>query len=132
MIEGTMKLTTHQFGEVEFDESIIINFDGGILGFDEFKKFIVISEEDGIFCWLTSVDEPEVVFPLFPINALVDNYPQENDFEAYGIVKLEKNPKDITLNMKAPIYLNHGDNKGFQKIIDKDDFPIDYKLFIEN
>ena len=127
-----MKLKTHQFGEVEFDENIIIEFESGILGFDEHKKFIVISEEDGIFYWLTSVDEPELVFPLFPMKVISENYPEEKDFEVFGIVRMQKNPSDITLNMKAPIYLNQDTKKGFQKVLDSDEFPIDYKLFIEN
>lgn len=127
-----MKLTTHQFGEIEFEEKIVLEFKNGILGFDEHKKFIVISEEDGIFYWLTSVDEPEIVFPLFPMKVISEKYPEEENYEVYGIVKLEKNADDITLNMKAPIYIDHTNNKGFQKIIDSDEFPIDYKLFIEN
>lgn len=127
-----MKLKTHQFGEIEFDEEIIVEFEGGILGFDEHKKFIVISEEDGIFYWLTSVDEPELVFPLFPMKVISENYPEVTNYEVFGIVKFQKNPGDITLNMKAPIYLNQDSKKGFQKIIDSEEFPIDYKLFIEN
>lgn len=127
-----MKLQTNQFGEIEFEESIILEFESGILGFDEHKKFIVISEEDGIFYWLTSVDEPELVFPLFPMKVIAENYPDVKDYEVFGIVRMQKNPSDITLNMKAPIYLNQNLKKGFQRIIDNDEFPIDYKLFIEN
>jgi flagellar assembly factor FliW len=33
--------------------------------------------------------------------------------------------------MKAPIYLNHGDKIGFQKILDKEEYPINYKLFVQ-
>lgn len=127
-----MKLTTHQFGEIEFDEKIIIEFESGILGFDELKKFIVITEEDGIFYWLTSVDEPELVFPLYPMKVISENFPEVTGYEVFGIVKLDKNPGNITLNMKAPIYLSQDAKKGFQKIVDSDEFPIDYKLFIEN
>jgi flagellar assembly factor FliW len=41
------------------------------------------------------------------------------------IIKKKKTPK------KAPIYLNLEENKGFQKILDDEKYPIDYKLFIE-
>ncbi len=126
-----MKLQTLQFGDIEFDENIIIKFEDGILGFEDQKRFIMITEDDGIFYWLTSVDEPELVFPLFPLGLINDKYPVVENFEAFGIVNLDKDVNNITLNMKAPIYLNHGDKKGFQKILDKEEFPINYKLFVE-
>lgn len=127
-----MKLQTKQFGEIEFDEEIIIEFTDGILGFESFKKYILITEEEGIFNWLTSIDEPEIVFPLFPIGLLQENFPAEEAHLPYGIVKLSKNPGDITINIKSPVYLNMDSKTGFQKIIDSDKYPIDYKLFIEN
>lgn len=126
-----MKLQTQQFGEIEFDENILISFEDGILGFEDFKKYVLITEENGLFFWLTSIDEPEIVFPLFPINSLHDNYPQDNDHEVFGIVKLSKEPSEISINLKAPIYLNHGTKSGYQKILDTDQYPVDYKLFVE-
>ncbi len=127
-----MKIKTDQFGEIEFDEDIIIEFNDGIIGFENLKKFILISEDDGIFYWLTSVEEPEIVFPLFPATLLDDNYPSEEDFETFGIVKLSKEISEITINLKAPIYISLDKKVGFQKIIDNDKFEIDRKLFIES
>ncbi len=127
-----MKITTRQFGEIDVDENRIVTFSDGILGFEDLKKFVLITEENGIFFWLTSIDEPEVVFPLFPVRLLIDNCPQEEGCEAFGIVKLDKIPTNITINLKAPVYINQGKMSGFQKIIDKEDFAIDYVLFVDN
>jgi flagellar assembly factor FliW len=127
-----MKLKTKQFGEIEFDEHIIIKFPEGILGFEKYKKFLLIIEDESLFYWLTSIDEPELVFPLFPTRLLEENFPSESDYEAFGIVKLDKNPSNVTINLKAPIYLNQNEKVGFQKIFDNENYPIDYKLFIEN
>ncbi len=127
-----MKLKTDQFGEVEFQEEKIISFENGILGFEELKRFLLISEDEGIFYWLTSVDQPEIVFPLFPINLLMENYKQNEGYEPFGIVKLDKDPANITINLKAPIYINHEDKNGFQKIIDSEAYPVDYQLFVKN
>lgn len=126
-----MKLHTQQFGEFEFEDDIIVKFDEGILGFEDFKKYVLITEENGIFFWLTSIDEPEIVFPLFPINTLLEDYPQDNSYEVFGIVKLSKEPSEISINLKAPIYLDHGSKSGYQKILDTDKYSIDYKLFVE-
>ena len=127
-----MKIKTNQFGEIEFDENIVITFKEGIIGFENLKKFILITEDEGLFSWLTSIDEPEIVFPLFPALMLEEKYPTEEGCEVYGIVKLSKDISDITINLKAPIYINHSKKEGFQKIIDNDKFEIDRKLFIES
>ncbi len=127
-----MKINTYQFGEIEFDENHIISFSDGIIGFENLKKFILLSQEDGLFFWLTSVDEPEIVFPLFPVKLLVNEYNEIENFEAFGIVKLDKTPSNISINLKAPVYLNQEQRVGYQKIFDDDKYPLNYQLFVEN
>ncbi len=127
-----MKLQTIQFGEVEFDDGIILSFSDGIIGFENLKKYVLLSQEDELFFWLTSVEEPEIVFPLFPVRLLMNDFEEKDEVVAYGIVKLDKNPAEITVNLKAPVYVNQTEKTGTQKIFDNDDYPIDYKLFVEN
>ncbi|NOX18799.1 MAG: flagellar assembly protein FliW [Chlorobi bacterium] len=126
-----MKLKTLQFGEIEFSDDLIIEFKDGILGFEDLKKYVMITEEEGIFYWLTAVDEPEIVFPLFPISSLKEEYPQKDGYEVFGIVRLAKEPSDITINLKAPIYINQSEKTGYQKILDTEKYPVDYNLFVE-
>lgn len=126
-----MEIITKQFGKHQFDESIIIEFKEGIFGFSEYHKYILISVEDELFYWLTNIEEPEIMFPLFPIRLLEENYPQLEGYEAFGIVKMDKNPLNITVNLKAPVYISQNDKIGFQKILDTDKYPINYNLFVE-
>lgn len=126
-----MKIKTDQFGEIEFAEKNIINFKNGILGFENLKKYLFISEDEGIFFWLASVEEPGIIFPLFAINVIQDDFKNIEDYEPYGIVKFDKDPADITVNLKSPVYINQNINKGFQKILDREDYPVDYQLFIK-
>jgi len=126
-----MEIITKQFGRLEFDEEIIIEFKEGIFGFSEYHKYILITEEDGLFYWLTNIEEPEIMFPLFSVRLLVENYPQIEEYEAFGIVKMDKNPLNITVNLKAPVYISQNKKEGFQKILDVENYPIDYKLFVE-
>ena len=62
----------------------------------------------------------------------MEEYRQQEGFEAFGIVKLDPDPLKITVNMKAPVYINQKEKTGFQKILDEDELPIDYILFKEN
>ena len=115
-----MKIKNKQFGEIEFKPDAIINFDDGILGFEEQKRFLLLSEKEGFFFWLTSIDEPEIIFPLFSINLLQENY-INGDLEPFGIVKLDKDPQNISINLKAPVFINHEKKIGYQRIMDNEE-----------
>ena len=126
-----MKIVNKQFGEIEFQSDAIINFAEGILGFEDRKRFLLISEKEAFFFWLTCVDEPELIFPLFSINLLQENYFDSSNLEPFGIVKLDKDPEKVSINLKAPVFINHEKKSGFQKIMDNDDYPVNYPLFIK-
>lgn len=127
-----MKVNTNQFGEVEFDDNLIINFTDSIVGFENLNKYVLVNDNNELFLWLMSVDEPEIIFPLFPINALLEDFPFKEKFQTFGIVKLDSDPANITINLKAPVYINQETKKGFQQILDKENLQIDYKLFVQS
>lgn len=127
-----MKLKTDQFGEIEFSEDLILKFEEGLYGFEQLKKYLLIKTDDDLFYWLTSIDRPEICFPLVGTRIIDENYPEEELYEAFAIVTLNKDPLQITANLKAPVYINQERKVGFQKIIDTDKYPINYKLFVES
>ena len=58
-----MKLSTRIFGEVEIEDSKIINFPNGIIGFPDLTRFTLIHDEEeesgkNTIRWLQSIDEP--------------------------------------------------------------------------
>lgn len=126
-----MKIESKQFGEIEFDESIVYKFKDGIIGFEKLNEFILLNSEDGVFFWLISVEEPEIVFPLFPVRPLFENYPKDKGYEPFGVVKLSKNLEEITINLKSPVYIDTKNKKGYQSILDDDTYLINYNLFIK-
>jgi len=127
-----MKINNEQFGEIDFGQDSIIKFEDGLLGFEELKEFLLISEEEGLFLWLTSVSEPEIVFPLFSINHLQEKFETVDEFEPFGIVKLDQDPSKVTINLKAPVFINQSEKSGFQKLIDSKANVVDYPLFVTN
>lgn len=126
-----MKINTFQFGELEFDDDRIIIFSEGIFGFEHLKKYLLIYPKDDLFHWLNSIEEPDIAFPLMGARVIDDAFPQEADHEAFGIVTLNKDPLRVTLNLKAPIFINQDAKTGYQKIIDIDKYPVNYSLFVE-
>jgi flagellar assembly factor FliW len=126
-----MKLKTEQFGEVEFAKENVIRIEKGLFGFEHLEEYLLIQTENTLFYWLNAIDEPSVAFPMVGINVLDDNYPQVDDSEPFGIVTLDKDPLKITVNMKAPLYINQEEKRGKQKILDREKYSVDYKLFVE-
>jgi flagellar assembly factor FliW len=126
-----MKIYFEHLGEIEFDDNLILTFENGLIGFEHLKKFVLIKTEEDIFYWLNSVERPEYCFPLVGIRVIDENFPIEENHEAFAVVILNKDPLKITTNLKAPIYINQDTKTGFQKIIDNDKYPVDYQLFVE-
>jgi flagellar assembly factor FliW len=126
-----MKIKTVQFGVIEFDEDRIIRLPEGILGFEDLRDYLFIKTDDELFYWLTSIDKPDIVFPLVALKMLDSGYVEKPDSEAFGIVKLDKEPGKITVNMRAPVYINQESKEGFQIILEEEKYPVSYKLFTE-
>lgn len=126
-----MQIKTTQFGVVEFDSSIIIKFESGIFGFEQLKDYLLIKVDDDIFFWLNSIEEPEISFPMIGLRVIDEDYPQEDEHEAFGIVNMNPDILKITVNLKAPVYINQTNKSGYQKILDTDKYPIKYNLFKE-
>lgn len=126
-----MKINTKKFGEIEFPDDLVINFNEGPFGFEEFKKFILIKPDDSAFYWLNSVEKPEISFALFGLRIIDENYPQTDNHEAFGIVTLNSDPLKVTINMRAPIFINQNNKTAYQTIFDKDNYSLYYNLFTE-
>ena len=58
-----MQVKTTRFGTIEIDESLTITFPKGILGFPTHKSFALIQpNEDDLFFWLQSIEDPALAF----------------------------------------------------------------------
>jgi flagellar assembly factor FliW len=122
------KIKTFQFGEIEVEEKHIFYFDNGILGFEELREFVLISEEHtNPFKWLISLDASEIGFPLLsPWHIDLEYDPRlDLDYEKEVImvvVTLENEKGMMTANMKAPIIFDVKDQKGKQIILPSDKY----------
>jgi flagellar assembly factor FliW len=126
-----MKIKTYQFGEIEFDNNSVINFSSGIFGFENLKKFLLVQTEEGLFHWLNSIEQPEITFPIITLRLVDESFPQKDSYEAFGVVTFNQDPLKVTVNMKAPIYIDQTNHLGQQTILDDDNFVLNYNLFIE-
>ena len=124
-----MKISNAQFGEMEFNEDQIIKFEGGIAGFEESKRFLMVQLDFVLFYWLVSIDEPEIVFPLVPVNSFLENFPNEINTNPFALVTFNADPTKITVNLRAPLFINTEKNVGYQRQLER--YKTNYPLFVK-
>ena len=141
-----MKAATRLFGEIEIDESKIITFEDGIIGFPDMKKFTLIFDEEKegrpSISWLQSMDEPEIAFPVMDPLFVCETYnPSVEDelLKNLGTIKedylyvlvtvtVPQDIKELAVNLKAPIVINTDTRKASQIIVE-DDLPVRYRIY---
>lgn len=58
-----MEIQTTRFGRITVDDSRILSFNRGLLGFPSYTRYALIQTNDeNYFFWLQCVDEPELAF----------------------------------------------------------------------
>ena len=135
-----MKCNTRDFGEIEFDEQEIITFIQPPFGFEQYKEFILIhdDETDSPFAWMQSVDDSQLCFILIQ-SACFDTFfhpkiPQ-NVYEdlgskelcTWGICIIPEELDKATVNLKSPVFICPETHKGMQAIL-PEDYPIRHPL----
>lgn len=141
-----MNINTKVFGEIGVDESKIITFPSGIIGFPDLQKFLLIHDEEksnSIISWLQSIDEPTFAMPVVDPLCIIDNYnPMVEDELLSDLENLDENemlvlvtitvPQDIskmTINLAAPIVVNANNMKAVQIIIDEPGYAVKYPIY---
>ncbi len=139
-----MVMNTRLFGEVTIDDSKMIHFPGGIVGFPELQDFALIHDteqgENGGIHWMQSVQEPNFAMPVIdPLRVKTDYNPEADDelLSAIGEINPDELlvlvtitvPSDLTqmtVNLKAPFVINVATRKACQVIVEGYDvkFPI--------
>ena len=141
-----MRVETRLFGEIDIEESKIITFANGLVGFPDMKKFTIIYDEEkpgknGIM-WFQSLDEPQFAMPVMEPNLVKPDYnPTVNDELLAPLGELTENnlyvlvtvtvPRDITrmcVNLKGPIVINT-DTLLANQIVVEDDVEIRFPIY---
>lgn len=121
----------------------IIHFDEGLIGFSEFKDFVLM-ENDSLapFRLLQSLEAPEVGFLVLEATALVNNYYDlvpAREWESLGvggktkplafvIVVVGSTPESSTGNFQAPLLVNYDKMVGKQIILTDSGFSVRHPL----
>ena len=142
-----MLVKTRHFGEIELDESKVIYFENGILGFEDYKKYTVLYDNEGgerpDISWLQSLDEPALAIPVVnPFIVRPDYNPEVEDelLKPLGAITEENivvlisitvptEIEKITANLKAPFLINSDERKGAQIVVENSDYEVKYRFY---
>lgn len=136
-----MIVETTRFGRIEVDESRLIVFPRGILGFPYQKHYALVQTgKDSAFYWLQSVDRPELAFVVTDPHLFVPDYrvPAKSDdlkqlnladaCEAQVFVIVNKVEGVLTGNLQGPLMINVETRIGKQLVLSDKKYSTRYPL----
>lgn len=126
-----MKVSSRQFGELEFDEKHVILFPRGIAGFEHLRRFLVLhDEESDPFRWLVSLEDAGVALPVIEPEFIDRGYPPDlrKGNSIFLVSILTDDPQTCTVNLRSPIVIENGAQLGRQIILDDDRLSVHHPL----
>jgi flagellar assembly factor FliW len=133
-----------RFGEFTVAEDTLICFPGGLVGFPNDERFVILEHKEP-FCWLHSVDNPGLAFVVIEGGEFGEVYKFQMPF---GDTRIDLKPEDesavliivtfrtpstlTTANLKAPLVVNLRNRKGLQLIVDDPRFSTRTPLWQED
>jgi flagellar assembly factor FliW len=123
-------IESDQLGSVDIDESKILTFPGGLLGFPDIERFAVVDAGDGdTYFWLQSVDDPQLAFLAAVPWAFFPDYEpvlSDADQEALDLTTaadatlfclLTITEEAVTANLLGPLVVNSRTREGRQVVL---------------
>ena len=125
-----MHIETTRFGTPEVDDSRIISFPSGLLGFASYRRFVLLQpDDDGVFFWLQSVEAPDLAFVVTDPSLWVSDYKanirreqmtelgMDTIGDAQVLAIVNKREDILTLNLQGPIVVNVANCTAMQLVL---------------
>ena len=138
-----MFLDTTRFGSIEIDVDTVITFTQPIIGFPQYRRFVLLPGPDNSSLhWLQSTESGEMAFLLMNPHLYVPDYKVElnthdmnelavetaSDLEVFTLLVVPADPSQIRTNLKAPLVINTRQRLGKQIVLEMSDYPIHFYL----
>lgn len=114
-----MLIQSTRFGQVEIDDSRVMAFPKGLVGFPNSRQFALIqTNEEGVFFWLQSVERTELAFVVCDPRVFVPDYRipiKSEDLDLIGLAEpsdaqvlviVNKSDEMLTGNLQGPLVVN--------------------------
>jgi flagellar assembly factor FliW len=141
-----MLVKTSRFGEVTVEDSAIITFPEGIVGFPDIRGFVMFDGPEGTpFKWLQSTDRPELAFVICDPLLFKPDYRVSVNKEELKALSLEKtedaaicvilsiptDPWKMTANLMGPVIFNAEQKFGKQLVLPGPEYTTKHPVFAD-
>lgn len=130
---GDREIESLHFGKLKLEPTSLFTFEEGLLGFEELREFVLVSDESTVpFKWLISTENPAIGLPLLSpwlldLNYRPGRHTEGDGMAAFVVVTLSKT-EGMTANMKAPLIFDTENQTGKQIILPSDKYRTDFKI----
>ena len=144
---ATITVPTTRFGTLEVEEDIIIHLIEGIIGFEQWKRYVVVHHDNNSsFRWLQALDHAGIAFPILePREFRPDYAPTISNADAralqitadtpvlmFSIITVPQGkPQEMTANLLGPIIINGFTHQGKQVIVQDEEYHTRHKVVDE-
>lgn len=137
------QIQTARFGPLNVDETDVLFFPEGLLGFENRHRFVLLEEERyRPFIWMQSLDDPELCFVLTDPLLFFPHYEvpvRQEDIEPIRlrdlaaarvlvILVLPKDPREATANLQGPLVINVAERLARQLVLLDDRYTTRHRL----
>ena len=125
-----MDVNTTRFGVVDVDDTRLITFPAGLLGFTAYKTYALLQPDaNGAFLWLQSVESPELAFVVTDPTLWVPGYEvpiRREQMQEIGLESLDdaqifvivnRHGLSLTVNVQGPLVVNAAGRRGMQVVL---------------
>ena len=125
-----MDVNTTRFGVVDVDDTRLITFPAGLLGFTAYKTYALLQPDaNGAFLWLQSVEAPELAFVVTDPTLWVQGYEvpiRREQMQEIGLESLDdaqifvivnRYGLSLTVNVQGPLVVNAAGRRGMQVVL---------------
>lgn len=144
---ATLCVETTRFGTLEVASDLVLTFPEGLIGFEMFTRYTVVSTDDqGALRWLQSLDEPALAFPIIQPGIFRPDYtPTISDQDArflgltpeipalvFAVVTVPPGrPREMTANLLGPLVINPLTRVGKQVIVQDERYSTKHYIMEE-
>ena len=146
--DGTITIQSQALGEIEVELSAALAFAEPMAGFPQCERYALIAHvrpdggEDTAVAWLQALDAPFHAFVVTDPWVVVADYAPEisdgdaeelgltsfQDARVFGILTVPGTPKEMSINLRAPVVVNVAKQVAKQVVLLNDAYPTRHVL----
>ena len=140
-----MRVKTKAYGELDADERQLVSFPAGLLGFEQFKDYVLLDARQKPFFYLQSLDVPDLAFILIDPFLFRSDYSLDvsdeslaeigvgapTDVLVFTIVTVPGDGSPVTANLMGPVIINKRNRRGMQAVLTDQRWKVKHDIMAE-